>query len=585
MKPTITLLFALLCSTLLSAQTSGTALLDNQTDHSGILVRFTPVSPSGQADSALTNSAGQYSINLQSGVYTVEFSKADYLTVSYENGLPLLLGGTNVNTLQSVTLPGGNYKFISGEVHGTFFADTIYYLTSNGIVPDGKTLTLLPGAEVQFADYYELKVYGQIFALGAPGNEVRFSLGPLSTEPNWKSIYVEGMDTAVVLDTAIFRHCIFSDGEYAVQVQEFNTSPPTYFEFQDNVVENFIYDGVFAYGEVEARIMGNEFNNCAGSSVNLAIYSNATGEVRCNNIHNGGLSGVSTFASEGDINIVSNYIHDMSAHGSGVRAQPASGLTTVRNNLIVNSYTGISDATHVQGALTTIIENNIVSDCELGISLGAFGSSSAEMNVIRNCSSGVHQSFFAVNPPISVAYNSLFGNTINFDNVLLPGLETLATTNANGDSTDLWLNIFSDPLITGINTWYPGPGSPLLNAGNPNAPLDPDNSSADIGLRQIYVTCTNLPELGSRIATSSVEAASPSDTDRLVIAPNPSSGEFLVRSSVRVESVTAYSLDGRRIALQNLGDDQYALSQVPAGIYVLRVQTKEGIATRRLVIQ
>ena len=71
-------------------------------------------------------------------------------------------------------------------------------------------------------------------------------------------------------------------------------------------------------------------------------------------------------------------------------------------------------------------------------------------------------------------------------------LGTIATINANGDSCDTYFNIFLDPLfedpvngnyqITWANYLVPdSTRSPCIDAGDPNSPLDPDSTVADMG--------------------------------------------------------------------------------------------------------
>jgi hypothetical protein len=72
------------------------------------------------------------------------------------------------------------------------------------------------------------------------------------------------------------------------------------------------------------------------------------------------------------------------------------------------------------------------------------------------------------------------------------GFGTLTATNANGDSCDVYSNIFLDPLFadTANNdfqiTWANWPiwddtRSPCIDAGDPAGPLDPDSTVADMG--------------------------------------------------------------------------------------------------------
>ena len=58
-------------------------------------------------------------------------------------------------------------------------------------------------------------------------------------------------------------------------------------------------------------------------------------------------------------------------------------------------------------------------------------------------------------------------------------------TNSNGDSCDVYGNIFLDPEIVDDWRWpdsdFLSESSPCIDAGNPESPLDPDSTIADIG--------------------------------------------------------------------------------------------------------
>ncbi len=75
---------------------------------------------------------------------------------------------------------------------------------------------------------------------------------------------------------------------------------------------------------------------------------------------------------------------------------------------------------------------------------------------------------------------------------ITPGLGVIVTVNANGDSCDLFYNIFEDPLFENPGagnfrlTWENFPSwdstrSPCIDAGDPDSPADPDCTVADIG--------------------------------------------------------------------------------------------------------
>ncbi len=587
MKSLLTTLLVLLTCLVVHAQsTNGTALLQNQTDHSGITVKFTAVSPSGQTDSVMTDSAGNYSITLANGIYTVDFSKTGFLSIPYQNGNLLVLGASTT-TLATATLPIGNYKAVEGDVSGIWYPDTIYLVTKNVLVPGGQSLTILPGTEVAFDGNYSLSLQGDFTAVGTELEPILFTLSPSATVPYWDNIGVaeHGPVGAFTLDTARFQHCIIEFATSAVIAGRYQPGDPIFFDFQNNLVRNSEHTGILVSGRVNSVIMGNEFEMMSGTAISVQPSDSSFADVQCNNIHNVGGIGISSFGNQGDLLVASNYVHDMpGSHTFGLRIQPAAGTTIVRNNLVENVGIGINEASHTVAHLTVNIHNNQVNNCTHGIQFGAVGAGAFEMNVVRNCSIAFFQPSWATNAPLTVSYNSLWNNTIDFQDVMLPGLGNIVTTNNNGDPVDLWFNLFLDPEINSPNTYYPAPTSPLINAGNPADQLDPDNSIADIGLRQVYVNCTNLPELGTRLPTSA-EGLEPAFAASTSVFPNPTNGRFRVESDQPIEWVELWSLDGRRLELREGQTGAYDVDGYPAGIYLLRIQTVAGLESRKLLLQ
>ena len=101
--------------------------------------------------------------------------------------------------------------------------------------------------------------------------------------------------------------------------------------------------------------------------------------------------------------------------------------------------------------------------------------------VALNINDGV---WFGEDGYLSFSFSDIFGNQGGDLVGNVPSLlGVISTTNANGDSCDIYQNIFFDPMFVNATTgdfnlqW----GSPCIDAGDPASPLDPDSSIADIG--------------------------------------------------------------------------------------------------------
>ena len=142
--------------------------------------------------------------------------------------------------------------------------------------------------------------------------------------------------------------------------------------------------------------------------------------------------------------------------GGGVLLWASEGfLSYFHNNTVVNNYArgsgGIEDGAgiyiQVWGSGIPVIENNII----------AFNDSGG----------GLYFSPWSVGDSMVEQYNLFYGN-LEFD-IIAP--ETSMT------------DIFADPLFvdTSANDYNLLPGSPCIDAGNPDYPLDPDSTRVDIG--------------------------------------------------------------------------------------------------------
>ena len=80
-----------------------------------------------------------------------------------------------------------------------------YYVKGNIFVPKDSTLIIESGVQIRFDGKFQLSVYGNIKALGAQGDTIRFY--PLDTNSRWKGIRYYGRNR--VKDSAIFKYCKF----------------------------------------------------------------------------------------------------------------------------------------------------------------------------------------------------------------------------------------------------------------------------------------------------------------------------------------------------------------------------------------
>ena len=179
----------------------------------------------------------------------------------------------------------------------------------------------------------------------------------------------------------------------------------------------------------------------------------------------------------------------------------------IRGNRIYNFYGFNSDAIDLgEGSQNIVITNNIIYNIDdKGVSIGTGSTAEIKRNLIVGCGQGVgikdynsygyleHNTFYANRIGIACfvkntgrgggtanAVNCLIANSIE-QAVYVDELSHLAIEYclSNTDVLPGVHNIHVEPLF--LNNLYPAAASPVINAGNPGLPVDPDGSLPDIG--------------------------------------------------------------------------------------------------------
>jgi hypothetical protein len=191
-------------------------------------------------------------------------------------------------------------------------------------------------------------------------------------------------------------------------------------------------------------------------------------------------------------------------------------------------------------------------------------------------------------PQNCVSYCDFFDNQgSNFGGSVPPSLGLLTQTNLNGDSCDVFHNIFLDPLFLNPDSgdYYLTENSPCIDAGDPASPLDPDSTIADMGAFYYHQPSGILPE---RTIPSPTCFALDSP------APNPFNPVAVVSYQLPVSSqvsLKVYDLTGRLVT--SLIDRQqppgyyevtFDGSGLSSGLYFVRMQAGDFSSVRKMVL-
>lgn len=229
----------------------------------------------------------------------------------------------------------------------------------------------------------------------------------------------------------------------------------------------------------------------------------------------------------GTVNISNTKINnnralDASAHGGGVYMQAAT--STFHHNQIIGNQA------HWGGGMYIIDYTVPILNCTFTANFADLGSAifydpNAAVD-IKNSIFAFHSNSAIHNNGVvaSVSFSDFYGNDQHFTSIIPPNFGQLTQINANGDSCDVYSNIFFDPLFADTTTcnlqlsWmnFPLPDStksPAIDAGDPGSPNDPDNTFADMGfiyfdqlIPSLYVNNDSLNfgevEVGNQLDTT-----------------------------------------------------------------------------------
>lgn len=472
-----------MCPLVSLAQTQGNAFLQGETNHQGIRVIFTPVSVVGQADTAFTNAAGLYSANIQAGVYKIAFDKAGFNPRQYASGQAQALTGTD--TLQDVTLSTLFYKYISGAVQDTFYEDTVYIAVNDIVVPHTTTLHLQPGTHLWFDGPHALTVFGGFEAVGTPAKPIYISADSTTGPPElWENILFNNP-----ADTIRIEYCDISFGDEGML---FDISPMVI--LRNNRFHHSTH-AVWMQSGSSSVMEENEFYSITDVCVTLAGTQGTSHDISCNYLHDSPASGIITYQSGSDLNILANtFVNLAGIYAGALDLVLESGDVLVQDNAILNTTVGIKLLVIDSINTTTTILNNLIYGNNTGILLrAADGGAVIQMNAIMdNVLYGVAQPYPPGGTPDVFTYNLVSGSPDNYYNLNVPGVGTIITTNANGTPADGYLNIDDPGMYDPMASVIPFMQTPLANAGDPNAPLDQDGTVTDIGVRSDFYCFTGF---------------------------------------------------------------------------------------------
>lgn len=513
---------------------------------------------------------------------------------------------------------------ISGRLEGILAGDTTYLVTDDIGVQAGDSLIIEPGAILKASmNLVDFTIDGYVSAVGTLEDSIRFITNGVPSL-RWGRIYINPASEVR------FEYCLIAKGAYGIAI---DSSSPV---IRNCTLSDQNCEGVMKCNNSNVTIENCSFLNshtgwtafyggaaCSqeGSSVTLlnCLISDCSagasgGGAACLDssqliIDNCVFENSRAFGSTGcggggvyvDFNAnaeISNctFIGNNGTWGGAIRTM---GTCTIDHCVIAENAAGWGAGGIYLDGDASVINCTFVNNTAQGTP--GFASVSSAMDVLSFGEKIIYNNAFYGAGPTSLVgiaadnndtlrYNCFFNNgfeVLGFEGTPIQGLGELSTVNANGDSSDQYYNIFSDPLFidAGAGNFQLTEDSPCIDAGSPFSPLDPDSTIADIGAFYYYQQSNSEPL---------IEKIPPVDFALSAPYPNPFNSLSTITYSLQSSGdirLSVHDILGREVSVLKEGLSEqghftvdWNAENLPSGVYFLRLQQSDNCAVKKSVL-
>ncbi len=348
-------------------------------------------------------------------------------------------------------------------------AGSPYRLTRDTFVPAGSVLTIEPGVVVQVLPKVSLIIYGNLQALGAEGDPIRFE--PETPGLRWGAIgfnWASGINRLewIVLHRA--NHDTIGTTHYAGAVGLFHTD----LRVVHAQFEEMGYGGIHGlYANVEVR----ESSFVGNINKDVLIMLDSTTLVEDCYFHDIGSADAIQPLRTGSC-VVRRCVID-GGYGDGIDTNDAT-VIEVEDTVIRNMLDAGLD---LAAGNLTVMTGTVIEGCAIGVKARGGTRVSGSRNTIYDVQTGLDLTDLAEADFVNAIFWGVSGQIVDADSLSSPSLRYCLT--GTGDPYEGVGNISGDPRFVNAagGDFHLRWGSPCIDSGDPESPTDPDGTRCDMG--------------------------------------------------------------------------------------------------------
>ena len=367
----------------------------------------------------------------------------------------------------------------------TLLNNQTYFVAENLHIPEGLTLEVEPGVEIRMPDQGHIVVDGQLMINGTEES-------PVSIRPNLDAGVTTwgGISFSNETDTSRIYHISLSGASKGIDpiihrgaISGFNSNLIIdKLDIQDVLFPIYIQGGSIKLLNSTLRCdFISDYINVKQAKVlidNCIFYGSDAPDTDAID-----LDGVNAGV------VSNNHIYNFSgANSDGIDLGESSvGVLITDNQIYHSSDKGIS----IGQESDVLVINNLIVGCKLGVAIKDNSYALMANNTYVNNEHCVAAYEKNVGNGGGYAHerNSIFSNSLISD-LFIDGTSDIQAdyTLSNSELLDGPGNIFADPLFLNSSQYnfQLDPGSPCIDAGHPEGPLDEDGSPGDMGAYIVY---------------------------------------------------------------------------------------------------